>query len=113
MSKHRKTQIARMDGEWSRQVVERDKSTCQKCGKFSENPHHVFLKGKFGSRWLLENGINLCEDCHVPWAHAMPTIFMAWWRYMVGEEVYLRVLVASMEIKIDLDGAERLLKESA
>lgn len=30
---------------------------------------------------------------------------------MVGEEVYLRMLAASMEIKIDLDEAERLLKE--
>ncbi len=111
MSKHRKNQIARMDKEWSRQVVERDKSTCQKCGKFAENPHHVFLRGKFGSRWVIENGINLCEDHHVPWAHAMPEIFMAWWRQKVKEDVYLRVLVASRKLKVDLDEAERLLKE--
>lgn len=106
----RKNQIARMDKEWSRQVIERDNSTCQKCGKWAENPHHVFYKTKFGSRWLLENGINLCEYCHVPWAHAKPTEFNIWWHNRVGDEIYTIAWGASQIIKIDLDEEEKRLK---
>lgn len=112
MSRNRKNQIARMDREWSRQVVERDNGICQRCGRLAENPHHVFIRDKFGTRWLLENGINLCaEECHVPFAHAKPEEFMAWWRYKYGENAYLRLLAASMRMKVNLDEAERLLKE--
>lgn len=108
----RKNKIAKLDKEWSRQVIERDQSICQKCGRWGENPHHVFYKRKLGSRWLLENGINLCEDCHVPWAHAKPEEFMEWWRYKVGEDVYFQILADSMRIKVDLNEAEKKLKES-
>lgn len=111
MSKARKNQVARLDKLWSKLVVEKDQGICQKCGRFTENPHHVFLKSKYGTRWVLENGINLCaEECHVPFAHAKPEAFMAWWRHFVGEETYLIVLASSMDIKIDLDEAEETLK---
>lgn len=108
----RKNQKKRLDAIWSRLVVERDSSTCQftGCGAYTQNPHHVFLKGKYGSRWELDNGINLCEIHHVPYAHAFPEDFMEWWRGKVGEEMYEAVKAASMRIKIDLDEVEIELK---
>ena len=101
----------RLDGLWSRAIVVRDNGTCQKCYKQSENPHHVFYRTKLGSRWLLENGINLCDDCHVHWAHAKPEEFMKWWIEKVGEEMYLYAKEMSLEIKPDLDEVELTLKE--
>jgi hypothetical protein len=90
--------------------VLRDGGICQNCGKPAENPHHVFYKTKKGSRWLLENGINLCENCHVPWAHAEPEEFMEWWILRVGLDTYLMVKNESMKIKPDLDEIEVMLK---
>ena len=114
MSKARKNQIARCDKLWSKLVVERDQGICQKCGRLTENPHHVFVRDKYGTRWVLENGINLCaEECHVPFAHAKPEAFMAWWSFKYGEDAYLRLLASSLEMKIDLDKVERELKGEA
>lgn len=110
MSK-RKNQEKRIDVLWSQGVIERDGSVCQKCGRWAENPHHVFLKRKRGSRWLLENGINLCENCHVPWAHAKPDEFEEWFIEKVGMETYMYIRLESLKIKPDLDEAERKLKD--
>lgn len=112
MSK-RKQMIAKLDKLWSRLVVQRDNSICRYtgCGKWTQNPHHVFVRDKFGSRWELDNGINLCEDHHVPYAHAYPEDFMVWWRGEVGEDVYCAVKAASLVIKVDIDEMEARLKQ--
>lgn len=110
MSSKRKNQEKRLDILWSQSVIKRDGSICQKCGKWSENPHHAFYKTKKGSRWLLQNGVNLCEKHHVPWAHAEPEEFLEWWIDFVGIEVYALVKDESLKIKPDLDEIERNLK---
>lgn len=105
MSKRKKL-IAKLDKKWSKAVIEKDGSTCQKCGRFAENPHHVFLKRYMGSRFLLKNGVNLCEYCHVPWAHARPEEFMEWWIDFVGMEVWEHVRMKAMELKVNIEGLE-------
>jgi hypothetical protein len=70
------------------------------------------LKRKRGTRWLLKNGINLCEDHHVPWAHAEPEEFMDWWTNKVGIKTYVYVRMESLKIKPDLDVIEIELREA-
>lgn len=110
MSK-RKNQEKRLDKLWSHAVIQRDGSICQKCGRWAENPHHVFYKTKKGSRWLLQNGINLCENCHVPWAHAKPDEFEHWLIERIGMKTYMNVRIESLKIKPNLDAIEDNLKE--
>ena len=113
MSKSRKNKIASCDKLWSAEVVKRDGGICQKCGEFGDNPHHVIPKGggKFGTRWILANGLTLCTDCHINDAHAYPELFESWFirEFPCRWEVIQKLKHA---IKIDLDEAERVLKNS-
>ncbi len=52
---------------WSHQVKERDNFTCKICDKLGVrlNSHHLLPYAKFkNERFLLKNGITLCEKCH-------------------------------------------------
>lgn len=52
---------------WRISVFERDKYTCQSCGKSGckLNAHHIKPWSLFPSeRYNPENGITLCEECH-------------------------------------------------
>ncbi|RXG62821.1 HNH endonuclease, partial [Candidatus Atribacteria bacterium 1244-E10-H5-B2] len=57
---------------WRKEVFERDDYTCQKCGARNGNgkeiyliPHHIKSFAKYPElRFILNNGITLCEDCH-------------------------------------------------
>ena len=56
------------DQFWKNEVKKRDNYTCQCCyeqgGKL--HSHHIFnYADHIDSRYLLENGITLCEDCHI------------------------------------------------
>lgn len=105
MSKRKKL-IAKLDKKWSKAVIERDKGICQKCGEPGNNPHHVFLRRYMGSRFLLKNGITLCQNHHVPWAHAEPEEFMEWWIDFVGVETWEYVRMKAMELKVNVEGLE-------
>jgi hypothetical protein len=64
-------------------VKERDKRTCQKCGKkmlpFDENCQwaHIKSRGENAWRWDILNAMTLCGTCH-QWAHANPAQFGVW-----------------------------------
>ena len=53
---------------WRMEVYHRDKFTCQQCGDNSGRnlqAHHVFGFTTYPKyRFVLENGITLCEKCH-------------------------------------------------
>ena len=53
--------------EWRKKVFERDKYTCQVCGRIGGelNAHHKkSFKKYIKQRFSLKNGITLCVDCH-------------------------------------------------
>src|SRR3990167_1509348 len=53
---------------WRRQVYERDKYTCQDCGKSGVyiEPHHIIPKRINKERMFdVTNGITLCRPCHI------------------------------------------------
>lgn len=54
--------------EWRKKVFERDDYTCFKCnkrGKGELNAHHINSYNLFpGQRYVISNGITLCEPCH-------------------------------------------------
>lgn len=54
--------------EWRNNVFSRDDYTCQKCGKKGGNlnAHHIYNYSQFPNlRFDINNGITLCEDCHL------------------------------------------------
>ena len=55
--------------KWRTKVFERDNYTCQKCGakgnKVYLTAHHIKSWTHYPKlRFLLSNGLTLCEDCH-------------------------------------------------
>lgn len=53
--------------KWRQKVFERDNYTCQICHKHGHvlNAHHIMSWDKYeDERFILKNGITLCEDCH-------------------------------------------------
>ncbi len=52
---------------WIKQIFERDKYTCQECGKVGGflNAHHIKQFAYYPTlRFDLSNGITLCRECH-------------------------------------------------
>jgi len=53
--------------EWREVVFTRDNWTCQMCGQVGGKifPHHIFRFADYIElRFLIGNGITLCDDCH-------------------------------------------------
>ena len=105
MLSKRKKLIAKLDRKWSIVVIGRDNGVCQKCGSPGDNPHHAFLRRYMGSRFLKENGITLCTECH-RWAHDYPQDFMEWWVEKVGFEMWEYVRMKAMELKVNIEEVE-------
>lgn len=51
--------------KWGLIVRNRDKHTCQYCGKPGNQPHHIIAQAQGNiSRFTVNNGITLCFYCH-------------------------------------------------
>lgn len=101
----RKRLIAKLDRKWSAAVIERDHGHCQRCPDPGDHPHHVFLRRYMGSRFIVKNGVTLCQKCH-RWAHDNPIDFMSWWIGYAGIEVWEYVRMKALELKVNIEGIE-------
>ena len=53
--------------KWKKQVIEKDKKVCQKCGETNceLHAHHIHNFHAFeGLRFVVDNGITFCKKCH-------------------------------------------------
>jgi 5-methylcytosine-specific restriction endonuclease McrA len=54
------------DRLWFRLCLETHGEICEVCGKPAVQVHHFFPKSNFGHiRYLVENGVVICQGCHL------------------------------------------------
>lgn len=68
---------------WGQIIMKRDGYKCRVCSRIdSKNPHHIFTRSRKSTKFLLENGINLCYSHHAGSAqmsaHKTPRDFERW-----------------------------------
>jgi 5-methylcytosine-specific restriction endonuclease McrA len=88
MKKPKKSTLRnKLDKIWS--LIIRSKGKCQRCKK-KENLQaaHIFGRRFLNTRWLLDNGLCLCPDCHINFAHQQPILFAEFVKKTLGEEKY-------------------------
>ena len=74
------TKIVRLDALWSRAVKKKAGFKCENCDSTDNlQSHHVIHRTKWAVRYKLENGVCLCDKCHVM-AHKpeRKDLFTAW-----------------------------------
>lgn len=71
-----KKEIKYLDEFWSFAIKERDDFTCQLCGKTERlNSHHIISRSRRSTRWLIKNGVCLCQGCHKFKLHVDPIYY--------------------------------------
>jgi hypothetical protein len=78
---------------WTRAVFKRDNNLCQRClsqGKIvsAVDAHHIIHKDRGYLRYLLNNGVALCRQCHDLDSQGK---LLKWCIEFVGEEQYYRM----------------------
>ena len=92
MKGYRKISIDGLDKKWGKLVRDRDGS-CRYCGLTTNlAAHHIFGRGRSGTRYVLDNGITLCPSHHVFndtfSAHKTPEKFQRWVKKFLGIGLY-------------------------
>ena len=77
--------------EWREAVYDRAGHKCEYCGSVEHlNPHHIFGRRNYATRYDLDNGCCLCSGCHTMRntfsAHQTPLLFSDWIRERRGDE---------------------------
>jgi len=53
-----------LDLLWQRAIKARDNHKCQLCYTAGTDGHHLIIRRHKATRWLIENGICVCRECH-------------------------------------------------
>jgi hypothetical protein len=97
MSERSKT-VNGLDTLFSVFIRERDKYTCQRCGKTRDTNviqcAHIFTRGALSTRWDPQNANALCAGCHM-WAHQKPDDYLEWVENRLTTPVYKRLRLIS------------------
>ncbi len=84
---------------WALRVKQLANWRCERCGSpDGVQAHHIFVRNRLATRTDESNGVCLCVQCHVPWAHAFPLAFECWCRERMGDEQYDALQVKSRQI---------------
>jgi hypothetical protein len=58
------------DELWARIVKQKAGNQCEYCGGYSFlQAHHIIPRTYWSTRYLIPNGVCLCSDHHIPFAH--------------------------------------------
>lgn len=106
MKKQNKTKRLRKKADklWFQILIEK-KPKCEICGKSAVQIHHFFPKGSYSVlRYDLENGISICQGCHLKHhAKGDPTIHQRVIEKR-GEDWYNRLLEKSKQLNPSYKG---------
>lgn len=109
--------VKALDELWGLCVRERAGHMCQfihprtgeKCGRAGNQPHHIFRRGKFSTRWDVTNGVCLCLYHHKEVAHKDYELFRDFVVPFLGEDVFNHLkLVYNAAGKSDIDKDAKL-----
>jgi len=112
-AKLRKTLIKKLDTIVARKVKERDNHTCVRCGSNTKqlNACHFYSRSIKSLRWDMDNIICLCVGCHF-WAHKNPSELTDWYRTLIGDSRFGRLMVKkSNRFKTSVMNLKLLLHE--
>lgn len=104
---------------WSKAVLGRDNRICQICGRTGTiHAHHGIVRaGKsLGARFIADNGISLCYDCHFHGAHSgdnhgrmILDRIEQWFINRLGQKRYDEIkAIGSKPCKMDAEEREKL-----
>lgn len=97
-----------LDLLWSKCVKKRAKNRCEICKDDTIlHAHHIFTRTKYGTRWMLQNGVCLCPKCH-RYAHENISGFRNFFNPIRIEQLRS---IALKTIKWDLEDLQKLKKE--
>jgi len=101
MKTKRRKLIDKLDKLWSEKVKSVGK--CAYCGKDSYlNPHHIYSRSNYSTRWDLDNGICLCSGCHTLSstfsAHKTPMEFSEYIKEKRGNEWFNRLRAKAKQV---------------
>ena len=84
-------------------VHARDSGICQKCGLFAHDGHHIMHRRYFSTRWMLENVVSLCRNCHTMDGTIHKSILTAFCTRWVGGQDAMDAL----RLRAHVDPSER------
>jgi len=91
--------------------IVRGRGYCVKCHKTQYlQCCHIISRSHRATRWLLDNLLCLCPNCHINFAHKQPLLFSEFCKDYLGAERYSQLLMmGSMTKKWTLDEMTELL----
>lgn len=86
----RRTIAVKTADRWFSNII-RSVGECKHCySSLRLEAAHVFSRGYLNTRWLEENAVCLCHDCHL-WFTAHPIEWEEWCISWMGEHLYMRL----------------------
>ena len=101
----RKISYKKADIEFAKLIKDRDKWTCQRCGKVyvpkSRGLHaaHIFSRRFKATRHDPENALALDFGCHM-WGHQNPLAFHEWVEEYLGSERYEALKAKAKKLRV-------------
>ena len=76
------------------------------CSNLATSGHHIYKRNRLATAFDPQYIVGLCNDCHVPWAHAEPDQFTQWVISWMGEDEYYFGLRKSNTVVKDVNYIE-------